>query len=177
MKNQIKIALGIAVLMVVAVLPARAASDSVSHQVTIVTPSVVSLTADTANFTLTFSDFVNGSETDTKVVTYTVNANGMSQADDGAAMSAALNELYTDKNLQASVGNYTKTSGNTELAKINSGYVTINTNGVNIAKKTASTGSGKVLNGTLPVTYKAVATNDLEAGSETKTLTITLSDQ
>jgi len=150
--------------------------ETLGHQVTVTVPEVLTITADTSAFTLTFADNVSGSETDTKTVVYTVESNDMGQADGTAAINANLDNLYENVDMKAQVGTYTKISGNTELAAANAGYVTIGTTNVAIANKdnTDVGTDGKLLNGTLPVTYKAVATADLSTGSQIHFLFVTL---
>jgi hypothetical protein len=155
---------------------ARADFETVGHQVTVTVPEVLSIAADTSAFTLTFADNVSGAETDTKTVVYTVESNDMGQADGSAAINANLDFAYTDVDFKAQVGSYGRISGNTDLAAANAGYVTIGTSNTAIANKdnTDAGTDGKLLNGTLPVTYKAVATGDLPTGSQVHFLFITL---
>ena len=150
--------------------------QTVGHTVTVTVPEVLSLTADTTAFTLTFSDWVSGSETDTKTVVYSVNSNDMGQADGDTAMNANLDFLYDRVDFKAKVGTYTKISGNTELAAISANYVTIGTANTAIVKKanTQASTDGKLLKGTLPITYKAVASANVPAGPQTHLLFITL---
>ena len=154
----------------------NAAFTTVGHQVTITVPEVLSLTADTGNFTLTFSDWVSGSETDQKTVVYSLESNDMGQADNDTAMNANIDFAYDRIDLKAKVGAYTKVAGNTEVAAIDPDFVTIGTANVAIAKKANTTAGsdGKLLKGTLPITYKGVATGDVPSGPQTHLLFITL---
>lgn len=150
--------------------------QTIGHTVTVTVPEVLSITADTSAFTLTFADWVAGSETDTKTVVYTLNSNDMGQADGDTAINANLDFLYDRVDFKAQVGAYTKVSGNTELAAISGSYVTIGTANTAIAKKanTESGSDGKLLKGTLPITYKAVASANVPSGPQTHLLFITL---
>jgi hypothetical protein len=100
----------------------------------------------------------------------------MGQADGSAAINANLDFAYTDVDFKAQVGSYNRISGNADLAAANAGYVTIGTSNTAIANKdnTDAGTDGKILNGTLPVTYKAVATDNLPTGSQVHFLFITL---
>ena len=152
--------------------PASArAADFVTkqHGVTITSPEVLSISGDTTNFTLTFAGFVQtNSETDTKTVTYTVQSNNMRQADGLPAININLDVDCTDPvQLLADVGTYTKTSGNTELAEQAAGFVQVTKTVKTFAKKANTTvgTNGKILNGTIPITYKAKATGELATGN------------
>lgn len=155
---------------------ASANFQTVGHQVTVRVPEVLSIAADTTAFTLTFSDWVSGSETDTKTVVYSVNSNDMGQADGDTAINANLDFLYDRVDLKAQVGSYSKQSGNTELAPISASYVKIKDTNTAIAKKanTVSGSDGKLLKGTMPVTYKAAATADMSSGDQIHFLFVTL---
>ena len=181
MKNHLRVIMNVmlALVLTFACTSVVYADDftTVNHTVTIDVPEVLSLSADAGNFTLTFPDFVTtGSETDTKTVVYTVKSNNMGQADDSAAMNANLDFLYDRVDLKAQVGSYTKVSGNTELAAASAGFVTIDADvpGVALANKANSTDDGRVLNGSIPVTYKGVATADVPSGPQTHILYVTL---
>ena len=179
MKNSnkvVQLVVLVALISFIGAPAARADFETVGHQVTVTVPEVLGISADTSAFTLTFADNVLGSETDTKTVVYTLESNDMGQADNDTAMNANLDFAYTDVDFKAQVGTYSRISGNTDLAATNAGYVTVGTSNTAIAKKanTDAGTDGKLLNGTLPVTYKAVATDDLPTGSQVHFLFITL---
>lgn len=165
-----------AVLGISSISTAHADFETLGHQVTVAVPEVLSITADTDAFSLTFATPEAGSESDTKTVVYTVSANDMGQADGDTAINANLDFLYEGVDLKAQVGTYNKVAGNTELAAIDSGYVTIADSNTALVKKANSEvgTDGKLLEGTLPITYKAVATEDLPSGSQAHYLFITL---
>lgn len=179
MKNSnkvVKLLVLSALVGLIGVPAARADFETVGHSVTVSVPEVLSISADTTAFTLLFADNASGAETASKTVVYTVESNDMGQADGDAAINANLDTLYEDVDFKAQVGSYTKDAGNTELAAVNAGYVTIGTSNVAIAKKanTDAGTDGKLLKGTIPVTYKAVATADLPTANQTHLLFITL---
>lgn len=156
---------------------AFAATDSHVHNVTLSVPSQLFIASATNDYTLGFnSGHSNGSISDTLVVTYNVGSNTMSQADGAAAVSAQLDSVFADIDFQAQVGTYTKNSGNTELVAASGSYVTIGSTATTLMNKANSTGDGKVLDGSIPVTYRAVATSDLASGDRTQQLTVTLTD-
>jgi len=174
MKQVIRFVSIVMVFGMTAITPALAGTATQTHQATDVVPTFLSITADVTDFTLTFADFASGSLTDTQVVNYTVRFNGATVTD--GAVKAKISEAYTNVDLKADVGAYTKTAGNARLTEQSAGYMTIGTTDVNIAKRVTDTGSGKTSRGSLAVTYQAEATNVLEPVSEAKTLTITLAD-
>jgi len=179
MKNSnkaVKLMVLAALVSFIAVPAARADFETVGHAVTVSVPEVLSISADTAAFTLLFADNTVGAETDTKTVVYTVESNDMGQADGDTAINANLDFLYESIDFKAQVGSYTKIAGNTELAAVDSGFVTVGTSNLAIANKdnTDAGTDGKLLNGTIPVTYKAVATDDLPTANQTHLLFITL---
>ncbi|MFA6600732.1 MAG: hypothetical protein WC352_00290 [Candidatus Omnitrophota bacterium] len=147
---------------------------TVGHSVTVSVLDTLTFTADTTDITLSFPTYVAGTESSTKTVIYTAESNNMRQADGQPAINVNLDALYTGLDLKAQVGTYTKTSGNASLIASSAGYVTIGTTNTGVAKKTASTGDGKQLKGTIPITYKAVATADLSTANQTHLLFVTL---
>ena len=149
----------------VCVTPAVYAADFVTQGITLDVPAVLSIEASTADISLTFADYKSGSNSSTQDVTYTVSCNNMLQADGNLALKGKLDGLFTDIDFKADPGAYNKLGGNTELVEVASGYITVDTTDTTLANKGNSTGDGKVLNGTIPVTYQATATADLAAGT------------
>ena len=182
MNKELKTILAVAVTAVMGIMSPSTvlAADFVTkqHGVTVAVPEVLSISADTTNFTLSFPGYVvAGSETDTKTVTYTVQSNNMRQIDGATAINANLDALLPHSiDFLADVGAYTKTSGNTELAESASGFVKMVVANTAIAKKanTPATSDGKILNGTIPITYKAKANGEVPTGSYGNQLFVTL---
>lgn len=148
-----------------------------SHTVTVSIPEVLSISSDAATFTLPFQGYAKtGDESWAQTVNYTVEANNMRQADSSPAINANLDFLYDRIDLKADMGAYVRTSGNTELVEAESGFVTIGTSNVTLANKgnTDQGSDGKLLHGTFPVTYKAVATSDVPSGDQVHILNVTL---
>ena len=147
------------------------------HGVTVSIPEILSLTADKTNFTVSFPGYVQtNDESTTNVVTYTVQSNNMRQADGATAINANLDVLYDRMDFFADPGAYTKTSGNTEIAEQAAGFIKILAMNTVLAKKanTVAGSDGKLLNGTMPITYKAKATADVPAGDQNRQLFVTL---
>ena len=169
----------LSLLMALGTTPLGFAGDWVTtnHTVTIQVPEVLSIASDAASFTLHFPGYAKqGDESWAQTVNYTVQSNNMRQADGSPAINANLDFPYDRLDLKADVGSYAKTSGSTELVEAQSGFMTIGTDTVALANKgnTAQGSDGKLLNGTIPVTYKAVATDDVPSGDQIHTLFVTL---
>jgi len=148
----------------------------VSHGVTIKVPPAISLFGSQSDLDFAFNGNKAGEETNEVTVEYSVFANALQQADGANVLTATLDNRLSDMDFQASVGAYSKTSGDTELVPAQAGYVTVQDSETSLAVKSGSVGSGQLLKGTLPVTYKAVATSDLPSGTKSQRLTITLTD-
>ncbi len=170
----------VAVMLVaglVGILPAAfAGASAVTHSVTISVPTSLSLTADTAGFTLTMADYVSGSVSDTQQVVYTVKSNNSALAANAAIVKAKLGTLFSGIDFLANPGAYTKQNGNFDMTENAAGNITVLTSDVPLMKKTGITGSGKTTKGTFPVDYSALATADLDSQSQNQTLTVTLVD-
>ena len=182
MKTAIRNRIAVLVLILTVVVASNASADvkNVQHAATISVPAILELSADTSSFTLTMPDFISGTESNTKTVVYTVRSNDMQVADGGTVMDAAIDFDYDRLALKGQVGSYTATAGgNTGLTAAAAGYMTISTTNVALAKKANTTAGsdGKILKGTLPVTYKAVATADVPAGDQTHLLFVNITSR
>ncbi|MEI8345733.1 MAG: hypothetical protein WCG06_06650, partial [Candidatus Omnitrophota bacterium] len=150
-------------------------TNPVGHQATLPLPKTISLSADTTNISLMFQDYLADSVTDTKTVFYTVKANNLNKTT--GVISAKLDTLFTNVEFSADPGAYTLLSGNAKLEESASGYITVDTAGVNLMNRTTVSGNGKSTRGSFPVTYQAKALQDLSADyNPTQALTITFAD-
>lgn len=155
---------------------AMAAQNTFSHSVKINVPPTITLTGSQKDVALAFPNSASGAETNTATVVYTVNSNGMMQADGAPVVTAQLDGAFTGIEFKASVGSYAKEGGNTELASLTSGFTTVRDSPTGLAAKANSTNGGRLLKGSFPVSYKAVATTNLASGNFARQLTITLTD-
>ncbi len=179
-KKKTQILLMLTILTLCFASRAFAEVQNVNHAATVSVPSIMSIAADTGSFTLTMPGFASGSESDTKTIVYTVQSNDIQQGDDATVIDAAIDFAYDRIDLKAQVGSYTKTAGNTELQAASAGYVTIGAGSNTVLAKKANTtadSDGRVLQGTFPVTYKAVATADLSAGDQTHILYVNMTSR
>ena len=162
--------------------PAASENDpQVTHTVHIVVPSAeLSIAEDVGNFTLTFSDSKEGSLTDSRVINYHVQGNTFPPAPLAGMISASSSAGVEGIQLQADTGAFTNggSEGNIILSESAAGFQPVGASPVPLANKEATSGGqARVLNGTLPVTWRAEATHDLQAGDQSVTLTVTLKDQ
>lgn len=152
--------------------------DSHSVRIVVVNPGL-SISDDTGDFSLTFDRGYRGAGSSTQVVNYKVYGNGMpANALDGV-ITAKISNSINGIELGADVGGFTNvgTPGNIELREHASGFQEVGSQPVPLADKGATTGTqARVLNGSIPITWQATATEDLSAGQYPVTLTVTLKD-
>lgn len=164
-------------MVLITALPVVFASqETFSQQVTISVPAYLFFDSDQKDLNLTFSDYHSGAESNLQTVVYKVQGNGLMQAEGAPAVMAKLDGSLPDMELQVKVGSYSKEGGNAELAPISGDFVVLNESDVALAKKANSQGDGRVVNGYLEMTYKALATSNLTAGDHARQLTLTLTD-
>ena len=166
--------LGIAILVFIFLGIGIPISQGKKVPIKVKAPPALNFSSDTPSFMLSFSDFTSGSVSDTATVTYTISANKVKR--DNNVVLAHLDSLFTGIDVEADMGPYTKVGGNASLVEVQAGYVVIPTSDVGLANKIKDKGSGKVVEGNFPITFRAVATEDLAAGNETVTLVVTFID-
>ncbi|OGW72151.1 MAG: hypothetical protein A2Y02_03490 [Omnitrophica bacterium GWA2_52_12] len=176
MRKQISAILMIMPVLLSAALPVHAASQTAAQSVTIHVPTSLSLAASQRAIDLTFPENSPGVQTNSLTVSYGVRSNGMSQPDGSSAVSAQLDDVIPGVDFKAAVGVYQKRSGNTELNAFSGSEVVIGSAQTALAAKHNSSGDGRLLDGTLPVTYRAQARQTLEAGTYSRQLFLTLTD-
>lgn len=177
-KTRVFLLLGIAVLGWQT--PAWADSADSRHTITVVVVNPgLSISDDSGDFSLSFERGDQGAASSTHVVNYRVNGNGLPASSLEGVVTARLAGTAEGIDLQADVGRFTNhgTPGNIELREHSGGFQTVGTVPIALADKEATSGTqARVLNGSIPVTWKAVATKDLPAGQHPVTLTVTLKD-
>lgn len=140
---------------------------------------VLSTTDETGNITLTFSDFVKGAVSSTQAVTYRVQANNMAGGTVSPAVTAELASAFDIATLEADVSSYSNL-GDSEFSTLEEGessYVAIGTSATPLANKKPGTAHGEYcLDGNLVITWRAKLTADTPAGSESRSLIVTLKD-
>ncbi len=176
MRKQISVIFTSVLILLTGAFPAYAASQTAGQAVTIHVPSSLSLIASQNAIDLTFPENSPGVQTNSLTVSYGVRSNGMIQPDGASAVSAQLDDLIPGVDFKAVVGTYQKHSGNTELNALSGAEVVIGSAQTALAAKHNSSGDGRLLDGTLPVTYRAQARRALEAGTYNRQLFFTLTD-
>ena len=145
----------------------------------VVVKSALSITDDSGDFSLTFDEGSVGSLSRPQVVNYRISGNSFPAGALTGVVSASVSNPARGVDLVADVGSFVNngTEGNILLQESSSGGRVVGETPVALADKGATSGTqAKVLNGTLPVVWKASATQDLSAGEYPIALTVTLKD-
>ena len=177
---QTRVAVFAAVLSLVAA-PAWAGQSNDVDTATVIVPNILSITDTVGNFNLTFADIVTGSQTNRQTVIYTLKGNNLPNTALTGVVSAKISTLLsgiTIKGDPAATSTNNGTSGNIVLSESVAGDIAMGTTAANMADKAATVGvQGKVLNGSLGVSWVAVADRDLAVtDGGPVTLTVTLKD-
>jgi len=154
-------------------VPAWAASSQTSHDVTITFRGVLSIQEDTGDFSLTFNDFVKGTDSTVQRVRYRVRASGMTEAALEDVISSKIDTLVNGIDLRADMARMRFSGSSVQLQEQNAGYATVITDSVALAKKSATPGR-RLLNGIIDINWKGTATEDLAAGTYSTDLIVTL---
>lgn len=170
-----------AMILAVGIPGAWAASVDDVDTVTLTVPTILSISDETGNFTLTFTSAANGGTTNFQTVGYAVRSNNMPNSELTGALSARINALRDGINIRAlGARAYTNngSASNAVLVEDPAGPVTVGTSLTDLMRKPALAGaSGRILSGTAFVAWQAQATRDLTAAdSGSVTLTVTLKD-
>ena len=160
---------------------AWATSVDDADTITVTVPTVLSISDEAGNFTLTFTSAANGGTTNFQTVGYIVQSNNMPNSALAGALSAKISTLLDGINIRAlSSRTYTNagSASNAVLTESPGGAVTVGTSLVPLMDKPSSSGSsGKILSGTAFVAWQAQATRDLTfTDGGQVTLTVTLKD-
>ena len=177
---QVRVAVFAAILSCLAA-PAWAGSSNDTDSVTVLTPTILSITDTVGNFTLTMTDMVSGSVSNRQTVIYTVKGNNYATTALAGALSAKVSALLSGIRLKgdpAASSTNNGTAGNILLTESAAGDIAVGTTAVNFMDKGATVApQGKVLNGSVGVSWVAVADRDLSAtDGGTVTLTVTIKD-
>ncbi len=160
--------------------PAFAASVETSHNVTVVVvPTSLSVSDDTGDFRLEFDDPAAGSDSSTQLVHYRVSGNAFSTGALPGIVSAEAESPEEGIELKAEVGQFVNngTEGNILLHASAAGEQVVGSVPVPLAGKEPTAGpQAEMLNGTVPVEWKASSTKDLSSGEYPTVLTVTLKD-
>ena len=164
------------------ILPASAwaASVETSHEVAvIVIKPALSISDDTGDFSLNFKNRSAGSDSSARTVNYRVTGNALPAGPQSGVVSASMASPMEGIQLKADVGDFVNngTEGNILLHASSSNGQMVGRIPVALADKDATSGTqASVLNGTVPVRWKASATKDLSSSDYPITLTLTVKD-
>lgn len=178
----ISVGAGFLMLASQGLLPAPCWGRSVetSHSVTVVVVEpALSLTDDTGDFSLSLDRGDAGKSSNTQVVNYRIYGNVVPTTSVEGVISGKLSTGLDGIEIQADVGSFANqgTAGHVQLQEHASGFQAVGADLVPLADKETSSGAqGGVLNGTIPITWKATTTKDLPAGDYPVVLTVTLKD-
>ncbi len=142
-------------------------------------PPVLSITDEVGPFTLTFNDFTKDTLSTTQSVDYRIQANTMASGTVQNALSARLDNLFSNADLEGDVQGYTNL-GNSDFARLveaQSGFVVIKTSDTRLADKTGGQGHGRrCLDGKLSILWRSKLTQEAPAGTQSNLLIVTLRD-
>jgi hypothetical protein len=151
-----------------------AAQNTVSHQVTVNVPKVSEFYSDLDSFTLSFSDYLAGSESNAQAVNYTIRTNDLQRT--SGVVQVKANGVLSAIHLKADTGVFVKSAGNARLVESSPGFVALNDDWTSLCDREAESGSGQIVDGSIPVTYQAFAQEDLDAGNISIQLEVILVD-
>ena len=157
-----------------------AASVETSHTVTVVVvPPSLSVSDDAGDFRLEFDDPMAGSDSSTRRVHYRVSGNAFSTGVLPGIVSAQAECPKEEIELKAEVGSFVNngTEGNILLHASVAGEQVVGSVPVPLAGKGRTSGEqASMLNGTVPVDWKARSTGELSLDEYIVTMMVTLKD-
>ncbi len=147
------------------------------HVAVVVVEPVLSLTDDTGEFPLALNRGDAGTASSSRMVQYRVYGNAIPTTAVDGVISGKLSSGAEGIEIQADVGSFANqgTAGHIQLQQHAAGFQAIGATPISLADKGISSGNyGGILNGILPITWKA--TGNLTAGAYPVILTVTLKD-
>lgn len=134
----------------------------------------MNMTTQDASLNFTFSDYKTGSTTETIPVNYTLIGNDVGRLQDVVVLK--MDQVLSGMDFQSRFDSYTNNTGNASLVAAQGGFVTLGTTDIGIADKQTLSGDGKILDGVMVLSYRAVATEDLAAGDHIAAVTVMFVD-
>lgn len=166
--------------MLASAVPASADSVEVSHTVAVVVvPPVLSIQDDSSSGGPVFEALQPGKDSAPQVVNYRITGNNFSTGALPGIVSAKVEGPENGIQFKADIGAFVNngTQGNIQLHGAVAGEQVIGDVLVPLADKGPTAGpQAQMLNGTLPVQWKANAVKGISSGNSQTTLTITLKD-
>lgn len=169
-------------LLAVRFSPADAATEEVTHQVTVVVVPPSLSFSESEDVSLNFQSGGAGSESEAQTVSYWIKNNNASRSASEGVLTATLQKLPDGIELTADSGSFTNhgPAGGVNLTESASGFQLLTVSEpVSLADQESSVGlgtEGSLLKGQLPVTWKAKAAATLSSGDQPIPVTITLKE-
>lgn len=187
MKLNLKVILTIVIFAVMLLSPVISwtATDTDTQTVTVVVPAPLAITASGGGtFTLTLPDYRITTESNIPTVTYALEGNNITYAPLDGFISAKISSLVDGVDIMIDPGVFTNNGGPTNLISADlpeavTNFATLGTTDMFLINKVDCTveADGKaVINGIIPISFKAKLTRDHEAINTAITLTITIKD-
>ena len=136
--------------------------------------SSISFTSSQSSFQLTLPNYQTGTVSPAVTVEYQVMANDVGRLED--LVLARLLTALDGVSLESRMDQFSKTSGTAHLVSNASGYTTLEAQDVGLADKVIDEGDGRIIDGSLTVSYRARAVRALEAGVHETTVIVSFAD-
>lgn len=136
--------------------------------------SSISFTSNQTSFQLTLPGYQNGMTSDPAAVEYQVMANAVGRLED--LVLIRLMSAMDGIAIESRMSQFSKTEGTAHLVSNSSDYVTLSTVDAGLADKVIDEGEGRIIDGSLTLSYRARALRDLEAGNHETTLIVSFAD-
>ncbi len=137
-------------------------------------PSFIQFESASSNLTLPFADFSPGAESETAAMEYRIKANNVTRQ--RGVLMVQIDSKDSDLDLQARFANFSNAGGTAILVRNRQAFVTLTERDVFLADKTPVSGSGRTIQGSFEIAYKARAVKELPAGTRIKTIKLTFAD-
>jgi len=136
--------------------------------------SSISFTSSQTSFQLALPGYQNGMISDPATVDYQVMANAVGRLED--LVLIRLMSPMDGIAIEGRMIQFSKTAGTAHLVSNSSDYVTLSTADAGLADKVIDEGEGRIIDGSLMLSYRARALRDLEAGNHEATLIVSFAD-
>ena len=140
---------------------------------------VLSISDKTGPFTLNFSNFLKDSVSNTETVVYEIRANNLSAGSVAGTVSARIDSLMQDMNLEADVAGYENIGHDdfSNLQEAESGYIAVTASNTALANKVPGSGTGdNQMEGNLTVNWRGKLTTDAPFGQQSRSLIVTIKE-
>jgi hypothetical protein len=136
--------------------------------------SSISFTSSQTSFQLTLPGYQNGMISDSSDVQYQIMANAVGRLED--LVLIRLMSPMDGIAIEGRMGQFSKEAGTAHLVSNSSDYVALSTTDTGLADKVIDEGEGRIIDGSLTLSYRARALRDLEAGNHEATLIVSFAD-